>query len=84
MGSFSICVQNQGEIAVRQDAKDQQTIAMLAMYACETVLDGIAKSISKRIGDPMERRDTVIAMRLEAAIEAYNIASRLVAQRATP
>ena len=84
MGSFSICVQNQGEIAVRQDAKDQQTIAMLAMYACETVLDGIAKSISKRIGDPMERRDTIIAMRLEAAIEAYNIASRLVAQRATP
>jgi hypothetical protein len=67
-------------IAVRQDAKDQRTIGMMAMYAGETVLDGIAKSISKRVDDSMERRDTIIAMRLGDAIEAYNIAGRLVAQ----
>ncbi len=84
MGSFSLCVQNQGEIAVRQNAKDQRTIAMLAMHACEPLLDRIAESIGKRLGDRVERRETIIALRLEAAIEAYNIAGRLIAQRTTP
>ncbi|MFQ5930974.1 MAG: hypothetical protein ACE5MM_01060 [Nitrospiraceae bacterium] len=84
MSSFSVCVHDQGEIAVRRDAADRQTIAMLAMYACEPVLDGIAESIGARVGDPAERRDTLIAMRLEAAIEAYTIAGRLLAERTTP
>ena len=84
MGSFSLCVQNQGNIAVRQGARDQRTIAMLAMYACETVLNEIAKSISKRVGNSVERRDIIIAMRLEAAIEAHNIAGRLITQRTIP
>ena len=84
MGSFSLCVQNQGNIAVRQGARDQRTIAMLAMYACETVLNEIAKSISKRVGNSVERRDIIIAMRLEAAIDVHNIAGRLITQRTIP
>ena len=84
MSSFSLCVQIQGDIAVRQGAKDQRTIAMLAMHACEPVLDRIAKSIGKRVGDLVERSDIIIALRLEAAIEAHNIAGRLITQRTIP